>query len=230
MQCREARNRLANYNWRAAEFSGDKELMAHLEGCAACRGLVLAEQAIVDDMESGRRDKPENELVFAKVKNLTETQLGYDYNGKPRWLANLLFGEKRYRLAAGLAVVVFGFLAFVPFKFREQAGYEIAIAGVDKTIAEDNKEITSLFCALGMEEDKTITLNDSLDVKEIRLNVGECSETCYLTISDLKTEKDVEFVVKKIIELGCCQIDKIVPIFKNESSSLLGHIARKLWS
>ncbi|NLI16320.1 MAG: hypothetical protein GX409_08560, partial [candidate division Zixibacteria bacterium] len=55
-------------------------------------------------------------------------------------------------------------------------------------------------------------------------------ETCYLTISDLKSEKDVAFVVKQIIDLGCCQIDKIAPIFRNESSSLLKHIARKLLS
>jgi len=222
MQCREARNRLADYNWQVAAYSGDQELMAHLDGCGSCRSLVLAEQAVSADITSVRDMTPERELVLANLKIAAESDSG---SGR---LSNLLYSKKRYRLAMGLAV--FGFLAFVPFNFREQAGYEIAIAGVDKTIAEDNTEITSLFCALGMEEDKTLTFNDSLDVNEIRLNVGECRETCYLTISDLKTEKDVAFVVKQIIELGCCQIDKIVPIFRDESSSLLRYMARKLLS
>lgn len=230
MQCREARNRLADHNWQVAAYSGDKELMTHLEGCVSCRSLVLAEQAIFSDIDRVRSNKPEHELTFATVKFAAETKLRHGYHGKAGWLMNLLIGEKRYRLAIGLALAVFGFLAFVPFNFREWAGYEIAIVGVDKTIAEDNTEITSLFCALGMEEDKTTALTDSLNVNEIRLNVGECSETCYLTISDLKTEKDVAFVVKKIIELGCCQIDKIAPIFRNESSSLLKHMTRKLLS
>lgn len=234
MQCHEARNRLAKYHWRAAEFSGDKELLAHLESCVACRSLVLAEQAVANDIASVRQDMPETELDFAKIRNAAEAKSEMirraAADGKSGAVLNFLLGKKRYRLAIGLAVVVFGFLGFVPFNFQERAGYEIAIAGVDKTIAEDNTEITSLFCALGMEEEKTSALHDSLDVKEIRLNVGECRETCYLTICDLKTEKDVAFVVNKIIELGCCQIDKIAPVFRNESSSLLKHIAKKMWS
>jgi hypothetical protein len=230
MQCREARKKLADCNWQVGACGGDEELMAHLEKCTACRNLVSAERAISEDIKSVRDSKPEYELSFASVKTIAERKARSSNHEVFGYLENLVFGGKRFRLAVGSAIALFGFLAFVPFNFRERAGYEIAIAGVDKTIAEDNTEITSLFCALGMEEDKTITLHDSLDVKRIRLNVGECSETCYLTISDLKTEKDVAFVVKKIIELGCCQIDKIVPVFRNESSSLLKHMARKLMS
>jgi hypothetical protein len=60
--------------------------------------------------------------------------------------------------------------------------------------------------------------------------VGECLETCHLRISDLKTERDVRLVVEAIIQLGCCQIDNIAPIFRDESTSLLRLAARKLLS
>jgi hypothetical protein len=81
-----------------------------------------------------------------------------------------------------------------------------------------------------MEKGKATTLLDSLGMDDIHLSVGECSETCRLTISDLKTERDVRLMVKAIIELGCCQIDNIAPIFRNESLSILGFAARKLLS
>jgi hypothetical protein len=71
-----------------------------------------------------------------------------------------------------------------------------------------------------MEKGKASILLDSLGMSDIRLS-GECSETCRLTISDLKTERDVRLMVKAIIELGCCQIDKIAPIFRSESTSIL---------
>jgi hypothetical protein len=235
MRCSEARKKLADYGWHPDAFSQEKELMAHLDECLSCRSLILAEQAIAGAIAEIGKAKPTTELAFDKVKAAAETE---SYSGTKPFSALLrkfdsalnFLSDKKYRLAICFTIAVFGFLAFVPFNFREWAGYEIAIAGIDKDIVEDNAEITSLFCALGMEKEKTLTLSDSLDIKKIRLNVGECRETCYLTISDLKSEKDVAFVVKQIIDLGCCQIDKIAPIFRNESSSLLKHIARKLLS
>jgi hypothetical protein len=127
-------------------------------------------------------------------------------------------------------VVLFGFVALVPFNFREKVGYEIAIDGVGKDIAMDNQKITTLFGALGMEQTRASTLLDSLGGRQIRFSVGECTETCRLTISDLKTERDVRLMVKAIIELGCCRIDDIIPVFHDESTSLLGLAARKLMS
>jgi hypothetical protein len=231
MLCRKARKRLTDHNWQSDAISRDRELVEHLGKCRKCQSLLAAEQAMESDLESLRAESPIEELAFARVKSAAEAAVE-----KSRFfnvyenILNLLFFKKRFQISIGVVAIIIGFMALVPFNFKESAGYEIAIAGVDKCIAEDNTEIGSLFYALGMEKDKTSELKDSLDVNEIRLNVGECRETCYLTISDLKSEKDVAFVVKKIIELGCCQIDKIVPIFRNESSSLLKHITKKLLS
>jgi len=130
-------------------------------------------------------------------------------------------------IAAAAAVVL---LAIVPFNVREKVGYEIAINGVGKDVALNQQKASSLLDALGMEKGEAESLLDSLGVEQIQFSVGECSETCKLTISDLKTERDVRLMVKAIIDLGCCQIDNIVPIFRRESTSLLGLAARKLLS
>jgi hypothetical protein len=126
--------------------------------------------------------------------------------------------------------VVIAALALIPFNLRQQVGYEIAIAGVGKDVALNYDKANSLLDALGMGEDEATVLLDSLGVSQIQFSVGECSETCRLTISDLKTERDVRLMVKAIIDLGCCQIDKIAPIFRSESTSLLSLAARKLLS
>lgn len=136
--------------------------------------------------------------------------------------------RRRLALIAAAAAVVL--LAIVPFNVREKVGYEIAINGVGKDVALNQEKASSLLDALGMEKGEAESLLDSLGVKQIQFSVGECSETCKLTISDLKTERDVRLMVKAIIDLGCCQIDNIVPIFRRESTSLLGLAARKLLS
>jgi hypothetical protein len=236
MLCWQARKRLTGHHWQPDAINRDKELLAHLKKCPKCYSLILTENTLGNDFETVRKDIPTGGVTLGQIKATAEAiqnPSGFWKLGNIRWLRNLatnLLPGKRYRYAFGIIVVIFGFMAFVPFNFKEKTGYEVAIAGVDKNIAEDNPEITSLFCALGMGNDKTSALNDSLDTSKIRLNVGECRETCYLTISDLKTEKDVRIIIKTIMELGCCQIDKVIPIFHIESSSLLKHIAKQLIS
>jgi hypothetical protein len=147
-----------------------------------------------------------------------------------KWLALGLTSRRRYGLAIGVVVVLFVLSALVPFSFREKVGYEISIGGVERSIALDNQKISSLLSALGMEENKASTLLDTLDMNSIRLHVGDCQETCHLRISDLKTEKDVQLLVEAILQLGCCQIDNIAPIFRDVSTSLLELATRKLLS
>ncbi|UCD17454.1 MAG: hypothetical protein JSV44_00665, partial [Candidatus Zixiibacteriota bacterium] len=134
------------------------------------------------------------------------------------------------RFGICIAVAVLGFISLVPFNFKEKVGYGISILGVDRSIAMNSEGIIPLLDALGMEKNKAVMLLDALEKKEIHFQVGECSETCHLKISDLKTEKDVELIIRAIIELECCEIDAVFPIYHNESTSLLRHAAKKLFS
>ncbi len=230
MLCHRARRRLNECNWLHSNYSLAEELMEHLGKCPKCYSLVQAEEALRNDLGVLREAKPDGDLLLDTIREKVEGSVEHDVRSFAHRLAIALVPNTRYKFAVVAIAILIGFLAVVPFSFQEKIGYEIAIGGVEKSIALDNQQITSLLGALGMEKGKASTLLDSLGMSDIRLSVGECSETCRLTISDLKTERDVRLMVKAIIELGCCQIDNIAPIFRNESTSLLSLAARKLLS
>jgi len=231
MHCRQARKRLNNHNWLFASYSQDSELMEHLKKCSLCSSLVQAEEALGNDLKTVGRNEPPGNLSLETLKEKAELSEAVSPSGSWRYKAAMILKSRtRHKLTVGLAVVVIAFLAFVPFNFTETVGYEIAVSGIDRNIALDNREIISLLDALGLEEDKAATLLDSIQINEIHLYIGECRETCHLKISDLKTEKDVRLVVQAILDLGCCEIDNIIPIFRNESTSLLGHATKRIFS
>lgn len=221
MLCYQARKRLEDYRWDPAQYRADQELLGHLQSCVACTDLIAAEHALRRDLDELQRAEPASHLPLESVRRKIETA-----DTPKRTTAPAL--RRRVALIAAVAAVVF--LAVVPFNVREKVGYEIAINGVGKEVAFNQQKASSLLDALGMEKGEAESLLDSLGVKQIQFSVGECSETCKLTISDLKTERDVRLMVKAIIDLGCCQIDNIVPIFRRESTNLLGLAARKLLS
>ncbi|MBK7092028.1 MAG: hypothetical protein IPH59_09970 [bacterium] len=161
-------------------------------------------------VESGEKSKPRTGIVNRFVESLIP-------NSRPR-------------IAVAVIVAVFAVVALIPLDFSQKVGYQIAIDGVGREIALENPKITSLLGALGMEQETATSLLDSLGMNQIHFTVGECTETCRLTIFDLRTERDVRLMVKAIIDLGCCRIDNVAPVFRNESMSLLGLATRKLLS
>ncbi len=232
MRCSHARTRLERANWQYSAYCRDRELLEHLAACLECAALVRAEETIGRDFQALGEIQPTPGL------SLNEIRLRIEGIGSPadqvdaRRVSPRRLGTAnlRPRLAILAAAAVIAALAIIPFNFREQVGYEIAIAGVGKDVALNYDKANSLLDALGMGKNEATNLLDSLGVEQIQFSVGECSETCRLTISDLKTERDVRLMVKAIIDLGCCQIDNIAPIFRRESTSLLGLAARKLLS
>jgi hypothetical protein len=236
MLCHRARRRLSEHDWLHSNYSLDEELIEHLGKCPKCHSLVQAEETLRGDLGVLREARPSGDLSLDAIREKAEglaqgtDRVEQDVRSFANRLALALVPNTRYKFAVAAIAILVGFLAVVPFNFKEKIGYEIAIGGVEKSIALDNQRITSLLDALGMEKGKASSLLDSLGIGDIHLSVGECSETCRLTISDLKTERDVRLMVKAIIELGCCQIDNIATIFRSESTSLLGLAARKLLS
>jgi hypothetical protein len=197
--------------------------MAHLERCPRCRALVLAEGALKANFDAvAKADIPEG-VSFGSIKEKVQSASRSEGSNR-RLVAGL-----RYKYIAAVAAVI-AIVAIFPFHFTEKVGYEIAIAGVDREVALDNQKIGPLLDALGMEKNKATDLLDSVRGSEIHLVVGDCRETCHLKISDLKTERDVQLVVRAIIELGCCQIDNINPIFRSQTTSLIRLAAQKLFS
>jgi hypothetical protein len=231
MNCRQAREKLSKYNWIILSDNPDSELLSHLQHCSDCRALLKAENDITADLSLLRQSQPESDFNLESLKKMTATAntKTNEKQAVKKLVTSTIFRlglVKKFVVAA--AVVIFLVLAFVPFNFKEKVGYEITIGGVDKDLVTDNQDITPLLQALGMEQGLATSLLDSLGTDRARLFLGECRETCSLRISELRSERDVRLVVKAIIELGCCQIEKIAPIFRDESSSLLKYAARKL--
>ncbi len=236
MQCHQARKRLDASNWRSEEYSQDVELVDHLNSCLSCSSLVRAEEALEADLEVLRLSQVSTELSIAALRERVEA-VGQKTSAEsasrrsaPRRLLAALVPNSKPRIAVALILAVCGIIALVPLDIKQKVGYQIAIDGVERNIAMDNPKITSLLGALGMEQAQATNLLDSLGMNQIHFTVGECSETCRLTIFDLRTERDVQLMVRAIIDLGCCRIDNIAPVFRNESMSLLGLATRKLLS
>lgn len=229
MQCRRAQEILSKADWRIDKLRDNRELIDHLESCRACASELRAEQDIMRAERSLVRTEPNREMSLQELRDRVEQD-----DRPKRWRQRLIHPRYRHYRVRGLAVslmaAVLLVIALVPFSFRDKVGYEISISGVDRNVAIDSKGIVPLLDALGMEQDKADSLLNALERKEILLKVGECTETCHLRISDLKTEKDVQLIIKAIIELGCCEIDNVFPIYKDESTTLLGRVTRKLLS
>jgi hypothetical protein len=233
MRCDQARKILNENNWEYDLYSRDNKLMDHLARCSDCASLAAAERVIRDDMASVAKSTPEGELSLAGIKDKIETDARYKSagpNNRPEGLMSIVRRKSIIKPGISAAVLILLIIGLVPFKHQEKVGYGISISGVDRSIAVDNQSIEPFLDALGMEKSKSTALLDSLDVKELRLMVGECSETCHLEISDLKSEKDAQLLIKAIIDLGCCEIDDVFPIFRSESTSLLRQATRKLLS
>jgi hypothetical protein len=236
MQCQQARARLNALNWQPSEYAKDSELTEHLSSCRECASLVSAEMALRADFMTVRQAEPTADLAVSAVRRRIESAAPQIANPSPTGstifekLIAALLPKTRTRIAIVVVVAVAVFIALVPLDIRQKVGYQIAIDGVGKDIALDNPKITSLLGALGMEQTEATNLLDSLGMNQIHFAVGECSETCRLTIFDLKTERDVQLMVRAIIELGCCRIDNVAPVFRNETMSLLGLATRKLLS
>ncbi len=231
MLCRQALIRLEVYNWRLIEYGQDAELMEHLDGCQECSSLIKAQKELDQHFATFRQYEPAHEMTVSALRSKVESSGRKGLKtGSVRSLFGALIPNTRPRIAALAVLAVVVIIALIPLNMNQKVGYQIAIDGVEREIALENPKITSLLGALGMEQEVATTLLDSLGMNQIHFTVGECTETCRLTIFDLKTERDVRLMVQAIIDLGCCRIDNVAPVFRNETMSLLGFATRKLLS
>lgn len=231
MLCSQARTRLEAAGWLTAAINRDSELLEHLGHCVECSSLVRAEQLLNQSLRAVRNVEPASPLPISVVRARVESTSNNEAQPKPlSRIIEYLIPNSRSRIAVAVIMALFAIVALIPLDFNQKVGYQIAIDGVGREIALENPKITSLLGALGMEQEVATSLLDSLGMNQIHFTVGECSETCRLTILDLRTERDVRLMVKAIIDLGCCRIDNVAPVFRNESVSLLGLATRKLLS
>ncbi len=222
MFCFKARQRLIKYNWERAIFGKDADLMEHIKECDKCQNMILVENSIVDNLSELKQIETPNGLSFDALQQKLKNQSTQ---------ASFRRKKQNYtKYVLGFTAIVILVMAFFPYDITETVGYEVAISGIDRNIALNNQEVPSLLDALGMEPNKVDLLLDSMEQEDVYLSVGDCEETCDLKISDLKTEHDARLVIKAIIELGCCEIEKLMPILRSKPTNLFKQTAKQLFS
>ncbi len=197
MRCHEARRRIE----KAEGIISESLLMEHIADCPKCAALAEASGLIRRDLHLISRTDPDDMLPFEVLKSRVESRLSRQtpQDHKEISLMEKITRQLRLRprlsLSLGVVAVILVLLTVIPLRLDRNGGYEVAIAGVDKNLALDNQRVSDLLAALGLDG--------------VNFNVGDCEATCHLTISDLKSEKDVQMVVTAFNEMGHCTLEEI---------------------
>ncbi|UCC44078.1 MAG: hypothetical protein JSU65_13355 [Candidatus Zixiibacteriota bacterium] len=218
MKCREARNRLTGS--RRAESSGtdDRDLKDHLEHCRRCAQYAASANLLVEALNEAGKVKAGDVVPVSVLKARIEAGAAASARTAGRLPRSLFLGWLRpgTAIAAGALVVgVVLILALVPFQYHKTIGYDIAFAGVNKELAEDDERICDLLHELGLVE--------------AAVDVLECELTCSLMIIDLKSEQEVALVVTALSNLNDSDLTtNVIPLRATASGSLLDQANERL--
>lgn len=212
MRCHDARNRMTELHEMNLSSASDPELEKHIRNCPSCAQYAyatkklerfLCQAAISDDVDV---------VPWCTLKKQVEvaaTAIRYRTSGRIFSLRRVrtILGKPRYSVSLALAMGVLILCTAIPMKWQRTVGYEVAFAGVDKSLAFNSSRVTELLEALGCG-------GATIDVQD-----GE--STCRLRISDLKSKGDVQLVVAAFDRLGNCALEDVEEIQEGESGSLL---------
>jgi hypothetical protein len=191
MRCAQARQRLIASHGDAGD---DRELIHHLQNCAACAAFARAERALGRDLAAAAADEGLDDMPLSDIRSRVESRLSELAHPKFKevFLMSAALRQIKRRPTLSFSMAAFVIILFVatlvPFSFTRTVGYEVAIAGVDRDLAVDTSKVSSLLNALG--------------VKDAAVTVGDCDTTCVLKISALQSEDDVDLVTTAFAELG----------------------------
>ncbi len=221
MHCHEARKRIAEARGILSESGGDSRLLEHIRQCPECASFVRAERLLQCDLETVRIDDFTDIISFSALRARVEARAGLASSDshKEKNIMGKVMGQLRRRPRLGtsiaVALVLLAIITLVPFSFERIAGYEVAIAGVNKNLAMDSDKIQELLNGLG--------------VGDAVVDVGDCEKTCVVRISDLESENDVKIVTAAFDELGHCELKEVKPVLIKESSTLVNEARRKIF-
>jgi len=187
-----------------ANHSRDEDLQEHLRLCPECHLWLQAEMTLHRDLQATAHDDTTDVVPLAALRTRVEAHVRdaadehYMETSLMSKIANKLRSRPSLGATLGIVTVLLLIATLVPFKMDQTVGYEVALAGVHRDLAMDSDKIYVLLNALGVE---------NADV-----TLGECEATCKLTISELKSEGDVELVVAAFDELGNCVLEEVTEL------------------
>ena len=99
-------------------------------------------------------------------------------------------------------------LTLIPFQYDQTIGYEVAFAGVERELVEEDERVCDMLFALGLIEAAVDYLG--------------CDTTCKLTVFDLKSKQEVQLVVAAFAHINPMDLNtNVIPVRATVSGSLL---------
>lgn len=212
MRCRQARIRLTASTQDGSAKTDDQELLDHINHCPVCAREAAAAGTLrqiftaagVNDMENVtplHEQKVRIEARLARHQRLKVSE-GTARRGRLKWRP--AYGVGVSLVAATLIAV----LTLIPFQYDRTIGYEVAFAGVERDLVEEDERVCDMLFALGLIEAAVDFLG--------------CDTTCKLTVIDLKSKEEVQLVVAAFAHINPMELStNVIPVRATVSGSLL---------
>lgn len=213
MRCREALKRLNQIP--LSQQLSDPDLVAHLRGCSDCAQKAQASQLIAQDLfqTAAGADQNITPLAFLKTKLESQKTRQKESNYMSQLIRNMP-AHKRLGVSLTAVFVILLALSVIPFSFNKTVGYEVAFAGVNKDLAMDQEKINIFLEKLGIEN--------------AEVEVSDCTETCKLTITDLKSPADAQIIKAALLKSANVEIlHDIEELTENEKNTIFGNVIKE---
>lgn len=227
MRCQQARTRLSLCQTVPSKLAGDRELMAHLNDCPACRLLAEVDRSLTSAFaelsQKETRPAPFFEAMVTRVEALTteSSDLTSSTNRQTKdvtvmsRIAKQICRRPRLSVSLGIVGLLLLVSMLVPFKYQDSIGYEVAFAGVDKTLALDEAKLNDILTRLGIE-------NAVIDVTG-------CEATCNVKISEISSPDHAKMLVAAFGVIGNCLVtEEPKACFETKDGNMFFGLLRKL--
>lgn len=204
MHCRQIKSQIDDVLHRRTE-SLSPEAVSHIQDCPDCRAEYEAVQNVIESLNSEdtalEKSQPPMDRIRARV-----IARAADSSQQKSATPSIAIG----------AVTAFAFIAFLmlfPFHHDKTIGYQVAVAGVDRQMIEEDHIICDLLYNIGLRE---------ADVDFIG-----CDQTCRLTVIDLKTIEEAELVIAALNEVGPESItSNVIPVRISTKATLFEKVSK----
>ena len=219
MRCREIRSEIEKVIRRENDINLAL-IEEHIQQCTDCYREYKAAVSLAKTLNLCTQDDKTNLMPLEERRKLVVAQAA---QAAAQAQNNSIFGH-RHRVSFGkvfaslgvvMAAALVTILTIIPFKYDTTIGYEVAFAGLDRELIEDNNIICDLLYELGL--------------RDADVDVQGCNVTCSLLIIDLKSKEEAEMVISAVNQIGTDNItSNVIPVHKSETSTILNRANKEI--
>ena len=193
MDCREAGKQLIKRADDHLAADEEEALREHLNRCADCARLALAEQLLADDIEHIRCVQPPRPMTVGQIRegiavrerHYRNTNLGVRMM---RRVSNTVYRRPRLSVAAAAVFIVLLASVLVPITTEHPAGYEVAFAAPGNGLVLNQENAKKMLAAL--------------DIDNARIEISEADSEVEYRIAPLEDSAQVRRLMLVLDSLG----------------------------